>query len=68
MRDWTHKRHPTLAGELCGVFCDDFGEKWTRYNGTALYIALKGYFAEIISTLDMFKLIAVAFEILINML
>ena len=24
-------------GELWDVCCEDFGEKWTRYNGTALY-------------------------------
>ena len=27
----------TLMGELWGVYCDDFGENWLRYNGTALY-------------------------------
>ena len=26
-----------LTGELYGVFGDDFGENWPRYNGTALY-------------------------------
>ena len=26
-----------LTGELCGVYCEDFGENWPRYNGTALY-------------------------------
>ena len=26
-----------LTGELWGVFCEDFGENWLRYNGTALY-------------------------------
>ena len=37
------KKHPTpylaLAGELWGVFSDDFGENWPRYNDTALYVA-----------------------------
>ena len=26
-----------LAGELWGVFCNDFGENFPRYNGIALY-------------------------------
>ena len=26
-----------LTGELWGVFCEDWGENWPRYNGTALY-------------------------------
>ena len=26
-----------LTGELWGVFCEEFGENWPRYNGTALY-------------------------------
>ena len=26
-----------LTGELWDVFCDDSGENWPRYNGTALY-------------------------------
>ena len=25
-----------LTGELWGVYCDDLGENWPRYNGTAL--------------------------------
>ena len=25
-----------LTGELLGVHCKDFGENWSRYNGTAL--------------------------------
>ena len=35
---------PYLAptGELWGVFCEDFGENWPRYNGTALYISGHG--------------------------
>ena len=34
------QRHPiaSLTGELWGVCCEDFGENWLRYNGTALYI------------------------------
>ena len=27
-----------ITGELWGVFCEDFGENWPRYNGTVLYI------------------------------
>ena len=41
------KRHPqkdtpylALTGELWGVICEDFGEKWPRYNGSALYWAI----------------------------
>ena len=30
-----------LTCELWGVYFDDFGENWPRYNGTALY--LTGY-------------------------
>ena len=26
-----------IMGEVWGVFCDDFGQNWPRYNGTALY-------------------------------
>ena len=26
-----------LTGELWGVYCEDLGENWPRYNGTALY-------------------------------
>ena len=26
-----------LTGELCGVCCEDFGNKWPLYNGGALY-------------------------------
>ena len=26
----------TLTGELWGICCENFGENWTRYNGTAL--------------------------------
>ena len=25
-----------LTGKLWGVYCEDFREKWPRYNGTAL--------------------------------
>ena len=27
-----------LRGELRDVFCEDMGENWLNYNGTALYI------------------------------
>ena len=27
-----------LTRDLWGVFCEDFGENWSRYNGTALYM------------------------------
>ena len=27
-----------LTGELWTVFCEDSGENWLRYNGTALYV------------------------------
>ena len=42
-RKWTIKLtkytpYLALTGELWGVFCEDFGEYWPRYNGTALYI------------------------------
>ena len=30
-----------LTGELWGVHCKDFGENWSRYNGTALNISYK---------------------------
>ena len=26
-----------LTGELWGVYCEELGEKWPRYNGAALY-------------------------------
>ena len=26
-----------LLGELLAVFCEDLGENWLRYNGTALF-------------------------------
>ena len=25
-----------LTGKLCGVFCENFGENWLCYNGTAV--------------------------------
>ena len=28
----------TLTDELWGVFCEDLGESWPRYNSTALYL------------------------------
>ena len=40
IRCYIKKDTPYLAltGELWGVFCEDFGENWPRYNGTALYV------------------------------
>ena len=37
-----HKGIPYLAltGELWGVYCDDLGKNWPRYNGTALYVPM----------------------------
>ena len=26
-----------ITGDLWGVYCEDYGENWQRYNGTALY-------------------------------
>ena len=34
----TDTRYLALTGELWGVYCDDMGENWPRYNGTALYM------------------------------
>ena len=28
----------TLTGELWGVYCENFGENWPRYNGPTLYM------------------------------
>ena len=33
----TDMPHLVVTRELRGVYCEDFGEKWLRYNGTALY-------------------------------
>ena len=33
----TDTPHLALAGELWGVCCEEIGENWSRYNGTALY-------------------------------
>ena len=27
----------TLKGELSGVYCEEFGENWPRFNGPILY-------------------------------
>ena len=38
--EFEHTKHTpylALTGELCGVFCEDFGGDPPRYNGTALY-------------------------------
>ena len=39
----THKTlwYLTLGGELWGVFCEDFGEKWSRYNSIKLYSVVR---------------------------
>ena len=29
-----------LTGELWGVYCEDLGENWPRYNGTTLYCGI----------------------------
>ena len=36
----SQNRHPIpgLMGELLSVYCDDLGDNWPRYNGTAFYI------------------------------
>ena len=34
-----------LTGELWDVFCEDLGENWLRYNGTALYCDDSGTWA-----------------------
>ena len=34
--DW-HAELCVVTGELWGVYCEDLGENWPRYNGTALY-------------------------------
>ena len=52
IRFQNHSRHPiahqlgwdigclylTLTGKLWGVCCEDLGENWPHYNGTALYL------------------------------
>ena len=40
IRGYIHKRHPISGphGELWGVFCEDSGENWQRYNGTVRYM------------------------------
>ena len=43
IRVYIHKRHTSylaLTGELLGVLCEDLGEIWPRYNGTALYLKI----------------------------
>ena len=34
----TDSPYLALTGELWGVYCEDFGENWPSYNGTALYV------------------------------
>ena len=45
IRVWNRKSTPYLAltGELWGVFCENFGENWSRYNVTALYNQFPGW-------------------------
>ena len=38
LRFTTHTSYLALTGELSGVFCEDLGENWLRYNGIALYL------------------------------
>ena len=33
-----HTPYLALKGQLWHVYCEDFGENWPCYNGTALYI------------------------------
>ena len=33
----TDTPHLALMGELWGVYCEDLGENWPRYNDSALY-------------------------------
>ena len=37
IRFTTDAPYLTLTGELWGVYCDNLGENWPRYNGTALH-------------------------------
>ena len=37
IRITTDTPYLALTGEPWGVSCEDFGENWPRYNGTALY-------------------------------
>ena len=37
-RDW-NKSESEVTGELFGVVCEDMGESWPRYNGSAPYLA-----------------------------
>ena len=38
IRITTDTPYLALTGELWGVCCEDLGENWPRYNGTALYV------------------------------
>ena len=40
IRVTTKNPYLALTGELWCVYCEEFGEKWPRYNGTALYFHL----------------------------
>ena len=37
IRITTDTAYLALMGKLWGIFCEDFGENWSCYNGTALY-------------------------------
>ena len=38
IRITTDTSYLALAGELWGVYCEDFEENWPRYNDTSLYL------------------------------
>ena len=38
LRITTDTPYLSLMSELWGVYCEDFGENWPRYNGIQLYI------------------------------
>ena len=47
----------TLMGELWDVFCKDFEETWSRYNGTALFwVSFVSTNSNLYSTLVIFVL------------
>ena len=41
IRITTDTLYLTLTGELWGFYCEDLGENWQCYNGTALYLYLE---------------------------
>ena len=42
VRITTDTPYLTLTNELRGVYCEDLGENWPRYNGATLYLNYKG--------------------------